>query len=210
MRAHALSSPSFTGGVHRGAEHTDLNELGRTPVAVICAGVKSILDISKTLEYLETQGVTVATVSEEHADFPAFFARSSGERSPLTLRDAEGCAALIESEPLFYGPQAANHQLELNSGMVFAVPIPQEQSFEGNEVERAIKEAVEEAERKSITGRDVTPFILKRVNELSCGRSLSANVALVLNNAKVGAAIARHLQILEDAAQGSAFAGTAI
>lgn len=192
------------GGVHRGGENSmdisaDLNELGRTPVAVVCAGVKSILDISKTLEYLETQGVTVATVSEEHAEFPAFFARSSGERSPLTLRDAKECAALI----------AANHRLELNSGMVFAVPIPQEQSFEGNEVERAIKNAVEEAEHRSITGRDVTPFILKRVNELSCGRSLSANVALVLNNAKVGAAIAHQLQILEDAAQDNAFAGTA-
>jgi pseudouridylate synthase len=127
------------GGVHRGAEHTldisaDLTELGRTPVAVVCAGVKSILDIPKTLEYLETQGVSV--VSYQSQQFPAFFTRTSGCQAPLTLDSAKECAQLV----------AANASLNMQSGMIFAVPIPMQFEAEGAEIQRAIDRALREAE----------------------------------------------------------------
>ncbi|RIA88375.1 pseudouridine-5'-phosphate glycosidase [Glomus cerebriforme] len=173
------------GGVHRGAEQSmdvsaDLVELGRTPVAVVCAGVKSILDIQKTLEYLETQGVSVTTFGET-TDFPAFFLPRSGFKSPSNLRTVEECAALIN----------ANIQLQLNSGMLIAVPIPEHKAANANKVQKAIDIALTEA--KEINGKDVTPFLLKRVNEITQGDSLKSNISLLKNNAKIGSQIAKCL-----------------
>jgi pseudouridine-5'-phosphate glycosidase len=171
------------GGVHRHGEHTmdvssDLTELGRTPVAVISAGVKSILDIPRTLEYLETQGVCVAAYKTN--DFPAFFTETSGCKVPCRVDSPEDCARLID----------ANMKLKLNTGILFAVPIPKEHSASGSTIESAIQRALKEARDKSITGNAETPFLLARVNELTGGASLAANIALVKNNALVGARIA--------------------
>ncbi|GMY16061.1 pseudouridine-5'-phosphate glycosidase [Fagus crenata] len=166
------------GGVHRHGEHTmdvssDLTELGRTPVAVISAGVKSILDIPRTLEYLETQGVCVAAYKTN--DFPAFFTETSGCKVPCRVDSPE---------------DYANMKLKLNTGILFTVPIPKEHSASGSTIESAIQRALKEARDKSITGNAETPFLLARVNELTGGASLAANIALVKNNALVGARIA--------------------
>lgn len=174
------------GGVHRGAERTmdvsaDLIELGKTPVAVICAGAKSVLDIPKTLEYLETQGVPVAAYGAD--DFPAFFARSSGERASARVDDPVAAARLIR----------AGRTLGLEQGALIAVPIPAEHEAKGAEVEAAIRRALDECESRGVRGRDVTPFLLERVRVLTDGASLDANVALVKNNARVGADIAVEL-----------------
>ncbi|KAM1757902.1 hypothetical protein FF1_007003 [Malus domestica] len=171
------------GGVHRHGEHTmdissDLTELGRTPVAVISAGVKSILDIPRTLEYLETQGVCVAAYRTN--EFPAFFTETSGCKVPCRLDTPEDCAQLID----------ANLKLELGGGILIAVPIPKEHSASGSLIESAIQRALDEARDKNIIGNDATPFLLKRVNELTGGASLASNIALVKNNALVGAKVA--------------------
>ncbi|PKA63794.1 hypothetical protein AXF42_Ash004803 [Apostasia shenzhenica] len=171
------------GGVHRHAEQTldissDLTELGRTPVTVISAGVKSILDIPKTLEYLETQGVTVAAFGTNV--FPAFFSESSGCQVPCRLDSPEECARLIN----------ANMNLSLGSGILIAVPIPKEHAASGYMIESAIQRAIQEAKDKNVTGNAVTPFLLSRVNELTGGASLAANIALLKNNAYVGSKIA--------------------
>eukprot|EP00898_Chlorokybus_atmophyticus_P007950 jgi/Chlat1/8156/Chrsp76S07610 len=171
------------GGVHRGAERTwdvsaDLTELARTPVTVVCAGAKSILDIPKTLEYLETQGVPVIGFST--GEFPAFFTPSSGCQVALRVDSPQECAATIR----------ASSQLVLGSGVLVAVPIPHEHAAEGQVVDRAIAMALRESEEAGVQGKDITPFLLKRVNELTGGDSLAANVALVKNNASVGARIA--------------------
>ncbi|XP_077214471.1 indigoidine synthase A family protein isoform X2 [Tasmannia lanceolata] len=171
------------GGVHRHGEHTmdissDLTELGRTPVAVISAGVKSILDIPRTLEYLETQGVTVAAYKTQ--EFPAFFTESSGCKVPCRLDSPEDCAQLIE----------ASLKLELGSGILIGVPIPKEHEASGNLIESAISRALKEAEDNNVTGNAATPFLLARVNELTGGSSLVANIALVKHNALIGAKIA--------------------
>jgi pseudouridine-5'-phosphate glycosidase len=174
------------GGVHRGAETTmdisaDLTELGRTPVAVICAGAKSVLDIPRTLEYLETQGVCVAAYGVD--EFPAFFTRHSGCRAPLRLDTPGQIATAIY----------AAGKLKLDSGMVIGVPIPEEYAAAGAEVEKAIETALAEARESKVKGNDVTPFLLKRIRELTGGRSLTANIHLVKNNAAVGARIAADL-----------------
>ncbi|GAQ89186.1 hypothetical protein KFL_004950050 [Klebsormidium nitens] len=179
------------GGVHRGAESSmdissDLTELGRTPVAVVCAGVKSILDIPRTLEYLETQGVTVAALGTD--EFPAFFTPHSGCKAPSRVNSEMECAELID----------ANVRLGLGSGIVIGVPIPESDAAASEKVEAAIQRALSEASGK-ISGADSTPFLLKRVNELSGGASLQANVALVKNNAKIGAQIAWHLATIHRA-----------
>jgi len=171
------------GGVHRHGESTmdvscDLTELGRTKVLVVCAGVKSILDIGRTLETLETQGVAVFGYRTK--EFPAFFTRKSGFQAPLTLNTAS---------------QAANYLLSLRqlkyvSGGILAVPIPEEFEAEGALIETAIQQSLKETEEKKVIGRDVTPYILKRVNELTQGKSLVSNIALVKNNTKVAAEIA--------------------
>ncbi|XP_073301205.1 pseudouridine-5'-phosphate glycosidase isoform X2 [Primulina huaijiensis] len=171
------------GGVHRHGESTmdissDLTELGRTPVAVVSAGVKSILDIPRTLEYLETQGVCVAGYKTN--EFPAFFSETSGCKAPCRVDSPEDCARLIDS----------NMNLELGSGILIAVPIPREHSASGNKIESAIQKALMDAREQHVTGSAETPFLLARVNELTGGTSLASNIALVKNNARVGAQIA--------------------
>ncbi|XP_048871132.1 uncharacterized protein zgc:136858 isoform X2 [Brienomyrus brachyistius] len=171
------------GGVHRNGESTmdisaDLTELGRTPIAVVSAGVKSILDIGRTLEFL-TQGVCVATFGRSR-HFPAFFTPQSGFASPYNVADSQEAAELIDCAS----------SLGLQSGLLVAVPIPEEHAAQGQEIEDAVQVAMKEASMKGIRGKDVTPFILQRVSELTQGRSLQANMALILNNAKVGSQIA--------------------
>ncbi|XP_026222094.1 pseudouridine-metabolizing bifunctional protein C1861.05-like isoform X1 [Anabas testudineus] len=188
IAAHQAGIPVFVtggiGGVHRDGENSldisaDLTELGRTPIAVVSAGVKSILDIGRTLEFLETQGVCVATYgSSKH--FPAFFSPESGFTSPYQVDNPDEAATLI----------ASTLSLGLQSGVLLAVPIPEEHAAAGQQVEDAIQAALTEASAKGITGRDVTPFILQRVNELTKGKSLQANIALIHNNARVGSQIA--------------------
>ncbi|CAL9186182.1 unnamed protein product [Musa hybrid cultivar] len=178
------------GGVHRHGETTmdissDLTELGKTPVAVISAGVKSILDIPRTLEYLETQGVTVAAYKTN--EFPAFFSGTSGCKVPCRVDTPEQCARLIH----------ANLKLGLGSGMLIAVPIPEKHVSAGNVIESAIQKSLEEAKLKNVTGNAATPFLLARVNELTGGVSLAANITLVKNNAFVGAKIAVALANLQ-------------
>ncbi|TRY56110.1 hypothetical protein DNTS_015242 [Danionella cerebrum] len=179
IAAHKAGIPVFVtggiGGVHRDGENTldvsaDLTELGRTPIAVVSAGVKSILDIGRTLEFLETQGVCVATYGDSKS-FPAFFSQKSGFDSPFHV-------------------STSTLSLGLQSGLLFAVPIPEEHAATGQQIEEAIQTAVAEASLKGVMGRDVTPFILQRVNELTKGKSLQANIALIHNNAKVGSWIA--------------------
>ncbi|EFJ25989.1 hypothetical protein SELMODRAFT_413362 [Selaginella moellendorffii] len=174
------------GGVHRQGESTmdvssDLTELGKTPVAVVCAGVKSILDIPRTLEYLETQGVTVVSYSTD--EFPAFFTPNSGCKAPCRADSVEECADIIEASTKF----------GLSSGILIGVPIPAEHAAAAKNVESAIQSALHEAESRGIAGNSVTPFLLKRVNELTGGDSLAANIQLVKNNALVGAKIATAL-----------------
>ncbi|XP_055958901.1 pseudouridine-5'-phosphate glycosidase isoform X2 [Patella vulgata] len=179
------------GGVHRGAQHTmdvsaDLTELGRTPVAVVSAGVKSILDIEKTLEYLETQGVCVATFGKDK-DFPAFFTPSSGLRAPFNV-DNE-----IQAAELIY---ASQYELKLKNGILIGVPIPEIFADAGEEIEEAIQIAIKESREKKVVGKEVTPYILKRVHELTHGGSLQANIALIKNNAVVGSKVAWQLNKL--------------
>nr|GMD24749.1 Pseudouridine-5'-phosphate glycosidase [Ipomoea batatas] len=172
------------GGVHRQGENTmdvssDLTELGRTPVAVISAGVKSILDIPRTLEYLETQGVCVAAYRTN--EFPAFFTEASGCKVHKF-----GPLYIISYDVAPY----ASTKLGLQTGILIAVPIPKEHSASGSLIESAIQRALLEAEEKNITGNAQTPFLLARVNELTGGASLASNIALVKNNALIGAKIA--------------------
>ena len=174
------------GGVHVGGQDSmdvsaDLMELGRTAVAVVCAGVKSILDIPRTLEVLETNGATVCAYGVD--EFPAFFTRSSGCKAPARVDTPLEAAKVID----------AGLRLNLNSGSVFAVPIPLEHEALGASIESATTRALRETEERGIAGRDVTPYVLKRVAELTDGASLKANIALVLNNAKIGADIAVEL-----------------
>ncbi|XP_069484915.1 uncharacterized protein [Ambystoma mexicanum] len=181
------------GGVHRGAETSmdvsaDLTELGRTSIAVVSAGVKSILDIGRTLEYLETQGICVASFGGSR-EFPAFFSPQSGFQAPYTVRDDKEAAELI----------ASALELDMGSGVLIAVPIPAEAATAGQEVEEAVQQALSEARDHKIRGKKVTPFVLQRVNELTGGKSLKANLALIRNNAKVGSLIAVSLSKLRNA-----------
>jgi pseudouridine-5'-phosphate glycosidase len=171
------------GGVHRGGEETmdvsaDLTELGRTPILVVCAGAKSILDIPRTLEYLETQGVCVSAYGTD--EFPAFFTRESGCKVPCRFDTPEQVAAAIR----------AIQRLQMGSGMVLGVPIPAEHAAVGVQVQQAISRALKEGDDLGIRGNQVTPFLLKRVTELTGGKSLESNIHLVKNNAKIGASIA--------------------
>ncbi|XP_071350447.1 uncharacterized protein [Trachinotus anak] len=188
IAAHQAGIPVFVtggiGGVHRDGENSldisaDLTELGRTPIAVVSAGVKSILDIGRTLEFLETHGVCVATYGKSK-NFPAFFSPKSGFTSPCQVSNPAEAAKLI----------ASTLSLGLQSGVLLAVPIPEEHAAAGQQIEEAIQAAVAEARAEGITGRDVTPFILQKVNDLTKGKSLQANIALIHNNAKVGSQIA--------------------
>lgn len=178
-----LFATGGTGGVHRGAQSSmdvsaDLPELGRTPVAVVSAGVKSILDIGRTLEYLETLGVPVLTFGSD--DFPAFYSRRSGFDSPGRVDTPQEAAAAL----------TAHWRLPASGGALIANPIPTESELEYETAERAIVRAVAEAEERGIRGKDVTPFLLARIVELSGGESLESNVALVRHNAALAARIA--------------------
>ncbi|XP_043194157.1 pseudouridine-metabolizing bifunctional protein C1861.05-like isoform X2 [Amphibalanus amphitrite] len=179
------------GGVHRGGHRTmdvsaDLIDLGRAPVCCVCAGVKSILDVGRTLEVLETQGVCVVTLGESDR-FPAFFTSDSGHRSPHHVTTCSEAAAVAYQ----------HSELGLESGLLLAVPIPDQYRAEGRSIQAAIEQAVSEAEQQGVSGRDVTPFILARVNELTGGASLQANIHLVENNALHGAKVAVELAELK-------------
>ena len=170
------------GGVHRGAPFdvsADLIELGRTPVAVVCAGAKAILDLPFTLEVLETQGVPIVGFGTD--TLPGFYSRSSGLPIDTCVETAREAAAVI----------AASRRLGLDRAVIIAVPVPEEHEFAG--AEEAIAQATAEAERLGIHGKQLTPFLLKRVSELTGGASLSANSALLVNSARTAASIAREL-----------------
>lgn len=171
------------GGVHRGAELTfdvsaDLDELGSTPVTVVCAGAKSILDLPKTLEVLETRGVPV--VGYRTGQFPAFFSPVSGLPVDQRVDDVAELAALV----------TAHRRLGLRGGVLVANPIPAGDALDAAELDAWIAEAVADAGRAGVTGKDVTPYLLARINELTGGRSLIANIALIRNNARLAAELA--------------------
>jgi len=170
------------GGVHRGAETSmdisaDLTEMAQTNVAVVSAGVKSILDIGLTLEYLETSGIPVVTFGQD--DFPAFYSRSSGFKSPLRLDSPGEIAAMLR----------VKWQIGLNGTVLIANPIPAEHEVPFSHMEAFIEEALHDAEKQRITGKKITPFLLKTIAEKTGGESLAANIALVKNNAALGAKI---------------------
>jgi len=183
------------GGVHRGAEQTmdvsaDLTELGRTPVAVISSGCKSFLDIPKTLEYLETQGVAVATFADGRdgkVDFPAFYSRDSGVRSPAVVTDELEAARVIKAH-LSFG---------LQSGLHFANPIPEQHSIPHQQMEATILQALREAHEAGATGAASTPYILAEIKDLTGSKSVTANTALVEANVIRGTKVAVALRALE-------------
>jgi pseudouridine-5'-phosphate glycosidase len=171
------------GGVHRGAETTmdisaDLEELGQTNVAVICAGAKSILDLGLTLEYLETKGVPV--IGYQTDILPAFYTRKSDFAVNFCADDVETIASTLK----------VKWDLNLKGGAVIANPIPEEFAMDEEMINNVIESALKEVEERNISGKDVTPFLLGKVKELTDGKSLDANIALVKNNAVVGAKLA--------------------
>ena len=171
------------GGVHRGAETSfdisaDLQELARTSVAVVCAGVKSILDIGLTLEYLETYGVPVMSVGQ--SGFPAFFTRESGFEADFRFDAALEQASFIRTK----------WALGLAGGVVVANPVPAAFAMDKEEIDRITIQALMEAGQRGVTGKAVTPFLLGRIKEMTGGRSLATNIALVKHNALVGAQLA--------------------
>lgn len=171
------------GGVHRGAESTfdisaDLEELARTEVAVICAGAKSILDLPKTLEYLETKGVPVIGWRTE--EFPAFYNPHSGLKLEERADEAIDIARSLK----------AKWGLGLGGGVVIANPVPEKDAMPKAEIDAAIEEALRQAKAKGVKGKEVTPFLLAKVKELTGGESLESNIALVLNNARLASSIA--------------------
>jgi len=179
------------GGVHKGAEDSfdisaDLMELAQTPVTVVAAGAKAILDLPKTLEVLETQGVPVIAYGQDA--FPAFWSRDSGLAAPLRLDDPGQIAASAKMRA----------RLGLPGGQLVANPIPAEAEISSTTLAPIIAQAQAEADAAGISGKSVTPFLLQRIFELTDGKSLEANIALVLNNARLGAAIARALVKQED------------
>ncbi len=174
------------GGVHRDATNTfdisaDLREFAVTPVAVVSAGVKSILDIGATLEYLETMGVPVIGYGTH--EFPAFFSRKSGFGVPLEIHDADKLAELLR----------VHFELKINTGILIANPVPEADGLDNDFIEKIIAGALEEQKKKQIKGKDITPFLLKKIVEKSGGKSLRANISLLKNNAKTAAEIARKL-----------------
>ena len=184
MIAHMAGISIFAtggiGGVHRGAEVTmdisaDLEELGNTPVMVVCAGAKSILDLGLTLEYLETKGVPVIGYGTD--ELPAFYTRHSGFGVDYRADSPEELAAMFK----------AQRGLGLKGGMLVTNPIPEEYSMDKAVIDAAIDQAIKEASEKGIKGKETTPFLLAKVVELTGGNSLDSNIALVLNNARLAA-----------------------
>ncbi|SUB01695.1 Pseudouridine-5'-phosphate glycosidase [Pannonibacter phragmitetus] len=171
------------GGVHKGAETSfdisaDLDELSRTPVCVVCAGAKALLDIPKTLEVLETRGVPVIAYGTD--EVPAFWSRESGLPAPYRMDSAGEIARLIEARKLFGG----------HGGVLIANPVPAESEISRGEMGQYIDAAIAEAARRDVRGKAVTPFVLGHIFELTKGRSLVTNIALVRNNARLAAGIA--------------------
>lgn len=174
------------GGVHRNGQYTmdvsaDLDELSKTPVCVVCAGAKAILDLPRTMEYLETKGVPVIGYGTD--ELPAFYTAKSG--IPLTWRADEPqeiADAIHASEGLGY-----------NGGMLVTVPIPAEWSMDADYINGAIEEALADADRQGITGKEITPFLLAKIKKITGGSSLTSNIQLVFNNVKIAARIAAKL-----------------
>ncbi len=174
------------GGAHRGAETTmdisaDLEELAQTPVMVICAGAKSILDLGLTLEYLETRGVPV--IGYETEELPAFYTRKSGFKVDYRMDTPAEIASAF----------AAKKDMGLCGGMLVTNPIPEEYSMDEKVIGKAIDDAVAEAEEKGISGKETTPFLLAKIKEITGGNSLDSNIQLVFNNARLAAEIAKEL-----------------
>jgi len=174
------------GGVHRGAEASfdisaDLRELALTPVSVVAAGAKAILDLPKTLEVLETYGVPVIAVGQD--DFPAFWSRSSGLKAPLRLDSARDVARA----------HLMRRHMGLAGGQLIANPIPPKAEIAAKDMRIAVDTALADAATQGITGKAVTPYLLTRIFDLTGGQSLTANIALVLNNARLAADIAKEL-----------------
>lgn len=185
----AIFATGGIGGVHRGAEDSfdisaDLEELGNTPVTVVCAGAKSILDISKTLEVLETNGVPVLGYGTD--DFPAFWARTSGFKVDHRFDTPAAIAKMLSIQA----------DLEMG-GVLIANPIPHADAWEPEAIEAFISQALADADAQGVAGKATTPFLLKRIFELTDGRSLVSNIALVKNNARVAAEIAVELAAID-------------
>ena len=175
------------GGVHRGGHESfdisaDLQELARTPVAVVCAGAKSILDLGLTLEYLETHGVPVLSVGQDN--FAAFFTPDSGLKADFRMDSADEQARFIR----------AKWTLGLNGGVVVSNPVPAHDAMPREEIDAITAQALAEADAQGIAGKAITPFLLARIKALTGGRSLTTNIALVKHNAIVGARLARALK----------------
>lgn len=189
------------GGVHKGGENSfdisaDLQEIARCPVALVSSGVKSILDIKRTLEYLETLGVPVIPYNETR-DFPAFFSPESGFKVPWSTSDPAIAAKILDT----------HLRLGLNSGIMFPVPIPEKYRGAGQTIQNYIDQAVQESEQNGMasSGSDVTPWLLNRVRELDGGLSLESNIALLENNALVGGQIAVHYQRLQGSSSSTTY-----
>ena len=186
MAGIAVFATGGIGGVHRGAETSfdisaDLIELGISPVTVVAAGAKAILDLPKTLEVLETQGVPVIAFGQD--EFPAFWSRSSGLPAPLRMDDPAQIAAA----------HLMRQRLGLKGGQLVANPIPAAAEIPLADIMPVVEQALAEAEAQGIAAKQVTPFLLDRIFELTKGRSLDSNIALVLNNARLAAAIAQQI-----------------
>lgn len=177
------------GGVHREATKTfdisaDLEELANTPVTVICAGAKAILDLPLTLEYLETKGVPV--LGYQTQELPAFYTRRSGLKVDYALKDAKEAARIIHTK----------QEMGLKGGILITNPIPEEYSLDEKEMNEAIDKALADAKKEGIKGKDTTPYLLAKIKELTHGDSLESNIRLVYNNALVGSKIANELSKL--------------
>ena len=174
------------GGVHRGAETTmdisaDLEELAETPVMVVCAGAKSILDLGLTLEYLETKGVAVLGYQTE--ELPAFYTRKSGFKVDYRMDTPEEIAAAF----------SAKEDLGLRGGMLVTNPIPEQYAMDHDYISRTIEDACAEAAQKGVKGKELTPFLLDRIQQITGGKSLEANIELVYSNARLASRIAVEL-----------------
>jgi pseudouridine-5'-phosphate glycosidase len=185
----AIFATGGIGGVHRGADETfdisaDLDELGCTPVAVVCAGAKSLLDLPRTLEVLESRGVPVLGVGTD--EFPAFFTRTSGLPVDHRVEGPGELAAVL----------AQHRRFGMRGGVLVANPIPARDALDGSDVDARIEQAIEDAATAGVTRKDVTPYLLGRINELTGGRSLTANIALIRNNATLAARTAVALAAL--------------